>query len=111
MDAVDVGESEDRIEMHCRPQPRHCGDNDSLGRLLLEQRCRKLADRLPGRALAHADRDVTLADRHHIASFQSSEAVIFGWIAPPDVDLTRKVRVELVDRCREDGLFMPRRPE
>src|SRR5215467_11650897 len=97
--------------MHCRAKLRHCGDDDSRGRLLLEQFSRKLADRLPGRTLAHSDQDVTLADRHHIAAFQSRETVIFGWIAPPDVDLARKVWVELVDCCREDRLFVPRRPE
>ena len=75
--------------------------DDPLGRTLLEQGRCELADGLARGALAHADQHDTLSDRHHIAAFQRRQPVIFRGIAPPDVDLAGKVRVELVDRDRK----------
>ena len=108
--AVAVGEREHRVEVHRRADLRHRGHDHPLGRALLEQRRRELADRLARRALAHADQHVALADGHHVAAFQRRQAVVLGRIAPPDVDLAGEVRMELVDRGREDRLLVPRRP-
>ena len=55
--AVAVGEGEHRVEMHGGAQLRHGRDDDPLGRALLEQRRRELADRLARGPLAHADQD------------------------------------------------------
>ena len=75
-----------------------------------EQGRRELADRLPRGALAHADQDVALADRHHVAALERRQALILGRVAPPDVDLAGEVRMELVDRRGEDRLLVARRP-
>ena len=47
-----------------------------------------------------------------ITSPPSRVARPWSWrrIAPPDVDLAGEVRVELVDRGREDGFLVPGRP-
>ena len=108
--AVAVGEREHRVEVHRRADLRHRRDDDALGGALLEQRRRELADGLARGALAHADQHVALADRHHVAALQRREAVVLGRVAPPDVDLAGEVRMELVDRRRQDRLLVPRRP-
>ncbi len=108
--AVAVCEREDRVEVHRSPDLGHCGDDHALRGALLEQRGRQLADGLPRSALAHADEDVALADRHHVAAFQRRLPVVLGRVAPPDVDLAGEVRMELVDGRRQDRFFMPRRP-
>ncbi len=108
--AVAVGEREHGVEVHRGADLRHRRDDDALGGALPEQRRRELADRLARRALAHADQDVALADRHDVAALQRREAVVLGRVAPPDVDLAGEVRMELVDRRGEDRLLVPRRP-
>ena len=37
--------------------------------------------------------------------------MVLGRVAPPDIDLAGEIRMEFVDRSREDRLFVPRRPE
>ena len=108
--AVAVGEGEHRVEVHRGADLRHRRDDDALGGALLEQRRGELADALARGALAHADQDVALADRHHVAALDRGEAVVLGRVAPPDVDLAGEVGVELVDRRGEDRLLVARGP-
>ena len=61
-------------------------------------------------ALAHADQNIALADRHHIAAFEGGEPMVRGRITPPDIDLADEVGVEFVDRGHQDRLLVPRRP-
>src|SRR5689334_25164616 len=74
-------------------------------------RLRQLADALARGALAHADQHDALADRHDVAAFDRRQPVVGGRIAPPHLDLAGEVRMELVDRRRQDRLLMARRPE
>ena len=74
--AVAIGEGEDRVEMHRGAQLRHRRHDHPLGRPLLEQRRRELADRLARGALAHADQHVALADRHHVAALERGQAMV-----------------------------------
>lgn len=62
---------------------RHAGDHDMLCRAVLEQRCRDLCDRLPGRTFAHAHQDDTIADRHDVAALERRLPPAEFRITPP----------------------------
>src|SRR5262245_56446593 len=98
---IAVAERKDGVEVHGRAQFWHRGDDNVLCAALVEQLCRKRGDRLARGAFAHADEDDALAWDEDVATLERSRAEILCRVAPPDIDLSREVRVELVDRGRE----------
>lgn len=62
-------------------------------------------------ALAHADQDHAVADRHHVAAFQGRGAVVLVRVAVPDLELgVGELGVELVDGGGQQGFLSSRRP-
>ena len=72
---------------------------------------RELGDRLARGALAHADQDSAISDRHDVAALQRRQPEVLVRVAPPDLDVgVREVRMELVDGGRQQRLLAPDRP-
>src|SRR6185295_344491 len=84
-DAVAIGEGEDRVQVHGRPQFRHAGDDHLLGRAFSEKFGGDLPDRLAGAAFAHPDDHHTVAGDEHVAAFQGGQAPVQLRVPPPDL--------------------------
>ena len=108
--AIPIGEGQHRVQVHRGPQLGHGGDDHPVGGVLFEQRRGELADRLARGPLAHADQHGAVADRHHVATLKRGQSMVVHRVSPPHVDTAGKVGMEAIDRGREDGFLMARRP-
>ena len=111
-DHVAVAPREDRVEVHGGALARHLGPDHEPRRTLREHVGGEHAHRPRGRALAHADQDDAVADRHHVAALHARHAPVVVGAAEPDLEVgVAEARMEAVDRLDVQRLELARRPE